>query len=99
MKIFAGTDSIEIGINLWLAPQISEHWPKKIPGRLVKKFTWLRRPGTASAFTPKVGTVQEWRTSAAVIRVRIWVLVGITVRLSTSSNRKFVSIISLVGIM
>jgi len=35
------------------------------------KFTWFSRPGTASAFTPILGMVQEWRTSAAVIKVRI----------------------------
>ena len=28
-----GTISTEIGINLWFAPQISEHWPKKMPGK------------------------------------------------------------------
>ena len=27
------TISIEIGINLWFAPQISEHCPKNSPGR------------------------------------------------------------------
>lgn len=77
-----------MGINLWLAPQISEHWPKKSPGRVKKKFTWLRRPGKASALTPKTGTVQEWITSAAVIKVRIWEFIGSTVRLSTSNKRK-----------
>lgn len=66
-----GTLSTTMGMNLWLAPQISEHCPKNSPGRFVKKFTWLSRPGTASALTPKLGTVQEWRTSAAEIRVRI----------------------------
>jgi len=39
MKNFGATLSIAIGIKLWFAPQISEHWPKKSPGRLVKKFT------------------------------------------------------------
>lgn len=99
IKIFDGTLSIEIGINLWLAPQISEHCPKNRPGRLVKKLTWFNRPGTASTFTPRAGTVQEWRTSAAVINVRIWVLIGTTVRLSTSNKRKFFSSISLEGII
>lgn len=71
MKIFGGTLSTTIGINLWLAPQISEHCPKKIPGRLEKKLIWLRRPGVASTLIPSLGTVQEWSTSAAVISIRI----------------------------
>jgi hypothetical protein len=33
IKSTPGIDSSTIGINLWLAPQISEHCPKKIPGR------------------------------------------------------------------
>ena len=52
------TTSITIGINLWFAPQISEHCPKKTPGRCLMNLTWFNRPGTASAFTPKEGTVQ-----------------------------------------
>jgi hypothetical protein len=28
-------DSITIGINEWTDPQISEHCPKKIPGRVI----------------------------------------------------------------
>lgn len=32
---FIEVDSIIIGINLWFIPQISEHWPKKIPGRII----------------------------------------------------------------
>ena len=38
IKFLDGTLSMTIGINLWLAPQISEHWPKKTPGRLEKKL-------------------------------------------------------------
>ena len=60
-------------MKLWLAPQISEHWPKNTPGRLNKIFSWFKRPGTASALIPKLGMVQEWMTSAAVTRRRIWV--------------------------
>jgi hypothetical protein len=52
-----------MGINLWLAPQISEHWPKNTPLRLEEKQNWLIRPGIASIFTPKEGTVHEWITS------------------------------------
>jgi len=82
------TTSTTIGINLWLAPQISEHCPKKMPGRWAKNFNWFRRPGTASALTPKAGTVQACSTSAEEISIRICALRGITVRLSTSKSRK-----------
>ena len=41
MKAFPEIDSITIGIKLWLAPQISEHWPKKIPGRWLINLTWF----------------------------------------------------------
>jgi hypothetical protein len=64
-----------------------------------KKFTWLSRPGTASAFTPNLGIVQEWRTSAAVIKLRTWELMGTTVRLSTSNNRNILLFNSLEGII
>jgi hypothetical protein len=87
IKIFEDTLSITIGIKLWLAPQISEHCPKKIPGRLEKKLIWFRRPGTASALIPNLGTVQECKTSAAEIKVRICEFIGTTVRLSTSNRR------------
>lgn len=63
--------SKEIGINEWLAPQISEHWPKKILDRLIKKFNWFNRPGVASVLIPKDGIVHEWITSAAVTKFRI----------------------------
>lgn len=76
-----------MGMKLWFAPQISEHWPENSPGRLMEKEIWFRRPGTASVFTPRDGIVQEWRTSAAVIRTRVCVFMGRTVRLSTSRSR------------
>ena len=41
----------------------------------------------ASAFTPSLGTVQEWITSAAVTRTRISECIGRTARWSTSSSR------------
>ena len=41
----------------------------------------------ASAFTPKLGTVHECKTSADEIKFRIWVLKGKTTRLSTSISR------------
>lgn len=76
-----------IGIKLWLAPQISEHCPKKTPLRFEEKQNWLIRPGTASIFTPKEGIVQECKTSEEETKNRIGRKVGIIKRLSTSSKR------------
>jgi len=87
MNVLGATDSIEMGINLWLAPQISEHCPYINPGRLIKKLIWLSRPGTASTFTPRLGIVHEWRTSAEEIKLRICVLNGTIVWLSVSRRR------------
>jgi len=42
-------------MNLWFAPQISEHCPCRRPGRLIKNLIWLSCPGVASAFTPNLG--------------------------------------------
>lgn len=41
----------------------------------------------ASTFTPKLGTAQEWMTSAEVIRSCVSVDIGNTARLSTSRRR------------
>lgn len=71
MNIVGEILSITIGMNLWLAPQISEHCPKKIPVRLGKNLVWFSRPGVASIFTPIDGIVHEWITSAAVTIIRI----------------------------
>jgi len=60
-----------MGINLCPAPQISEHWPMKILGRLGFIKIWLIRPGIASTFTPDEGIVQEWITSFEVISSRV----------------------------
>lgn len=98
MKIFGVTLSKVMGMNLWFAPQISEHCPKNNPGRVDRKLVWLRRPGVASTFTPKLGTVQEWRTSAAEIKMRIWEFIGITMRESTSKRRVIFILRSLEGI-
>jgi hypothetical protein len=54
-----------------LAPQISEHCPYRMPGRLIEKLVWFRRPGVASVFTPNLGIVQECSTSAAVTIIRM----------------------------
>jgi hypothetical protein len=59
----------------------------------------LRRPGTASDFTPREGRAHAWITSAEVTRTRVLAFVGTRVRLSTSSRRNPVEGRSLVGIM
>lgn len=74
-------------MNLWLVPQISEHWPKYSPGRFIKKLVWFSRPGVASVLTPNAGMVHEWITSMAVTSTRICEWNGRTTRLSTSSSR------------
>ena len=79
--------SITIGINEWLAPQISEHCPYKILGLLIIREVWFSRPGIESIFTLSDGIVYEWITSDAVTSSRISVFTGRIARLSTSSNR------------
>ena len=59
----------------------------------------MSRPGTASAFTPRAGTVHEWITSPALIRARIWVFMGKIVRLSTSRSRNSLSEMSFLETM
>lgn len=71
MKLSMLVDSITIGIKLWLIPQISEHWPKNIPGRLRNIIDWFNRPGVESILIPKDGTVQAWMTSVEVVIIRI----------------------------
>jgi hypothetical protein len=66
----------EIGINEWLTPQISEHWPVMFPTRLEENVSWLIRPGRASVLTPREGTVQEWMTSRDVTKARMVIFVG-----------------------
>lgn len=80
-------DSITIGIKLWLIPQISEHWPKNNPGRLINIIDWFNRPGVESILIPKEGTVHAWITSNDEVIRRIGKLNGITHRLSTSNKR------------
>lgn len=60
---------------------------------------WFSRPGIASVFTPRVGTAHEWRTSAAVMMMRIGDSIGTTIRWSTSSSRKCPCGSSVVGSM
>lgn len=76
-------------MNLWLIPQISEHWPKNNPGRIENKFNWLIRPGIASTLIPKDWIVQEWITSNEVTINRIEILNGIIKLLSVSNNRNW----------
>lgn len=71
MKLIILVDSITIGIKLWLIPQISEHWPKNIPGRFRNIIDWFKRPGVESILIPKEGTVQAWITSVDVVIIRI----------------------------
>lgn len=99
MKYFAGTLSIVIGINLWFAPQISEHCPYNNPGRLIENLIWFSRPGVASVFTPSLGTVHECNTSAAVTISRIGEFIGRTTRLSVSSNRNVLVCCSSCGVI
>lgn len=86
-------------MKLWFAPQISEHCPKKSPGRLEKTILWFSRPGTASILIPKEGIVQAWITSADVIKSRVFILKGSIIRLSTSNRRKLLIFISDIGII
>lgn len=80
-------DSITIGINLWLVPQISEHCPKNNPGRFIISIVWFKRPGVESILIPKAGTAHAWITSIEVVKIRIGKLNGKTDRLSTSKRR------------
>ena len=54
----------------------------------MNRATWFNRPGQPSIFTPKEGTAQQWRTSAAVTMTRICFCTGRTNRLSTSRSRR-----------
>lgn len=74
MKSLGLTTSMTIGMKLWFAPQISEHWPYSKPGRKENILSWFKRPGKASTLIPIEGIVQEWITSAADTSKRIWVL-------------------------
>lgn len=80
-------DLIRIGIKLWLDPQISEHWPVNIPGRLINIFNWFKRPGIASALIPKEGIVHEWITSLDEVIIRMGDKNGIINLFEVLSNR------------
>jgi len=54
----------------------------------MNKAIWFRRPGHASILTPREGTAQQCRTSAAVTITRMCFWIGSTSRLSTSNSRK-----------
>lgn len=92
-------DSTTMGINLWLVPQISEHWPKNNPGRFIISMVWFKRPGVESILIPKAGTVQAWITSIEVVKIRIGKLNGRIHRLSTSNKRNSLILSWSVGIM
>lgn len=53
------TNSTQIGIKEWFAPQISEHCPNRTDGLMAANDTWFNRPGIASTFTPRAGIVHE----------------------------------------
>jgi hypothetical protein len=74
-------------MNLWFAPQISEHCPYIRPGRLIENLTSFSRSGVASVSTPSLGTGHECNTHAAVTIIRIGEFIGSTPRLSVSSSR------------
>lgn len=99
MKFIRLVDSMTIGMNLWLIPQISEHWPKKIPGRDINIVVWFNRPGVESILIPRDGTVQAWITSIEVVRIRMGKLKGKMHRLSVSNNRNSLVESWLVGII
>jgi len=88
LKYFKGIIFKVIGIKEWLLPQISEHWPYIKEGSKTIKLIQLIRPGTESAFTPRLGIVQACKTSEEEIRSWIGVLVGILTTLSVSKSRK-----------
>jgi hypothetical protein len=69
-------NNTEIGMNLWLAPQISEHCPFNLEDLRDFKVTMFMRPGTASDFTISLGIVHEWITSFDVKVIRTLVLLG-----------------------
>ena len=68
-------------MNLWLAPQISEHCAHSRPGRLIENLIWFSRPGVVSDITPSLGAVHECNTSAAVMVIRIGEFIYSTTRL------------------
>jgi len=57
--------------NLWFAPQISEHCPYRILGRLTEDLVWLSRPGVACAFNHNLGIVRVCSSYAVVTIIQI----------------------------
>ena len=55
----------------------------------MNKFAWFNRPGQASIFKPKNGTVQLCRTSAALTKSPKCVFVGKITLLLVSNNLKY----------
>jgi len=86
-------------MNLWLAPQISEHCPKNNPTCSHWAVIMLTRPGHASTFTPRDGTAHECKTSAELMINRKLTALGMLKRLSTSSKRNAPSSIWVNGSM
>ena len=53
-------------MNACMAPQSSEHWPRKVPESSVTSFCSVILPGIASSLTPRPGSAIAWITSTAV---------------------------------
>ena len=74
-------------MNLWFAPQISEHCAYSRPGLLIENLIWFSWPGVAFDISPSLGAVHECNTSAAVMVIRIDEFIGSTTQLSVSSSQ------------
>lgn len=74
--------------NLWFAPQISEHCPYRISGRLTGDPVWFSRPGVACAFTLSLRIVHVYSSYAVVTIIQIGEFMGRTIRLPVYSSRK-----------
>jgi len=83
-----GALSVRVGMNLWFAPQISEHCPYRITGRLTEDLVWFSRPGVACAFIPSLGIVHVCSTYVVVTIIQVGEFMGRTIGLSVYGSRK-----------
>lgn len=88
MKFINLIDSTWIGINLWLIPHTSEHWPKIKPGLFSFRVIWFNWFGTQSIFVFIEGSVHEWITSVDEVIIIICKLKGRIKWLSVSMRLK-----------
>jgi hypothetical protein len=99
MNSFVDRLSFTIGMNLWFAPQISEHCPYSRPGRLIDNLTRFNRPGVASVLTPSLGiarlnrdgTCAETRFGLSAKRTSPFKLEGGSVQSTTGSREVRIS--------